>query len=124
METLADLGLAFTVDSKHEYIATTDSGLTINLMDTTRTLRSAVCKSCPIYCQEGLFTTRIATDGTIRSCGDFHNILPYFRSTELGDTALRLLIRELLSSTSQEAVLSDTLAGFCEQHDLRPVRMK
>lgn len=124
METLADLGLAFTVDSKHEYVTTTDSGLIINLMDTTQTLRSAICESCPIYCQEGLFTTRIATDGTIRSCGDFHNRLPYFRSTELGDAALRLSIRELLSSTSQEAVLSDTLAGFCEQYDLQPVRTK
>ena len=48
----------------------------------------------------------------------------YRKKGEVGDTALRLSIRELLSSTSQGAVLSDTLAGFCEQYDLQPVRMK
>ena len=40
------------------------------LKETRLTLRDEQCEKCPIYCQEGKFTTRIATDGNITMCPD------------------------------------------------------
>ena len=41
------------------------------------TLRDEGCASCPIYCQEGLFTARVSTDGSISPCLDRYAELPY-----------------------------------------------
>ena len=54
------------------------SGLPIILKDSNGlTLRDEACYQCPITCQEGMFTTRVATDGAIRLCYDQKNQLKY-----------------------------------------------
>jgi len=112
----------FKLDDKHEYIATTPGGITINLMDTTRSLRSEECNDCPIFCQEGYFTTRVATDGTIRTCADFHNKLAFIKSTDLSDSGLRSGVENLLAP-SRRAELVDTFAEFCTRYGLEPQRL-
>ena len=49
----------------------------IILKDSQLTKRSKKCERCPLYCQEGIFTVRIASDGTITTCPDYKNELPY-----------------------------------------------
>lgn len=67
----------FTEDVKHEYISHLSSGMTILIKDTNQTMRNEACRDCPIYCQEGYFTVRVATDGTITACPDYESKLPY-----------------------------------------------
>lgn len=71
------LGYIFSMDSKYEFRARTKSGTEIILKDTNLTLRNKRCEYCPIYCQEGFFTIRVATDGTIRTCPDYSNQLSF-----------------------------------------------
>lgn len=49
----------------------------IILKDSKLTKRSKRCQTCPLCCQEGIFTVRIASDGTISTCPDYKNELPY-----------------------------------------------
>jgi molybdenum cofactor biosynthesis enzyme MoaA len=51
--------------------------MNIILKNSKLTKRSQRCESCPLYCQEGIFTVRIASDGTISTCPDYKNELPY-----------------------------------------------
>lgn len=61
----------------------------IILKDSKLTKRSKRCQTCPLYCQEGIFTVRIATDGTISTCPDYKNELPYINGIEaLRDNSL------------------------------------
>lgn len=112
----------FTLDNKSEYLTTTPAGLSINLIDTNKTLRSEVCESCPIYCQEGFFTARVATDGTIRTCSDFSNQLPYVRSTKLDDKTLDVEVSNLLEPQRHTRIQS-TLGKFCTRYGLEPKRL-
>lgn len=120
MEILSDY--EFRLDDKNEYLATTENGLLINLMDTNKTLRSEACEQCPIYCQEGFFTARVATDGTIRTCPDFNNQLPYIKSTELDDENLNIEVYKLLNP-QRNAEIQSTLGKFCIKHGLNPKRL-
>jgi len=70
-------GYNFLMDSKYEFIASTPKGLLITVKDTNLTLRNACYNKCPIYCQEGFYTIRVASDGTIRTCMDYKNELPF-----------------------------------------------
>ena len=67
----------FSIDKKYEYKAKLPSGLKIILKDTNLTLRNNLCLNCPIYCQEGFYTVRVATDGTITACPDYRAELPF-----------------------------------------------
>ena len=67
----------FSMDDKYEFIARLPSGLKIILKDTNLTLRNRQCLGCPIYCQEGFYTVRVATDGTINTCMDYRVKLPF-----------------------------------------------
>ena len=49
----------------------------IILKDSRLTKRAEECKNCKLYCQEGIFTVRIASDGTITMCPDYDNELPF-----------------------------------------------
>lgn len=67
----------FSIDDKYEYSAVLPGGLKIIIKDTNFTLRNKVCDKCPIYCQEGYFTIRVATDGSVTTCPDYWAKLPY-----------------------------------------------
>lgn len=66
----------FSIDKKYEYNTELPSGLKIILKDTNLTLRNNRCANCPIYCQEGFYTARVATDGNITACPDYRSELP------------------------------------------------
>lgn len=66
------------LESDPRYGLRTSYGKTkIILKDSQLTKRSKKCERCPLYCQEGIFTVRIASDGTITTCPDYKNELPY-----------------------------------------------
>ncbi|MBU4209279.1 MAG: radical SAM protein, partial [Proteobacteria bacterium] len=60
----------FSIDNKYEFNTKLSSDLRIILKDTNLTLRNNQCINCPIYCQEGFYTVRVATDGNITACPD------------------------------------------------------
>lgn len=70
------IGYKFVMDNLYEFRTKTANGLEIILKDTNQTFRDKQCDKCPIYCQEGFFTIRVATDGAIRVCLDYKNELP------------------------------------------------
>lgn len=56
-------------DGRHSYNVILPNGLSIGLSDTKGlTRRDDLCDKCPCFCQEGLYTVRVATDGTISDC--------------------------------------------------------
>lgn len=71
------IGCNFHLDKRYGYQARLFSGLRIILKDSSSALRFEQCKNCPVYCQEGLYTVRIATDGTITTCPDRTAKLPF-----------------------------------------------
>lgn len=73
-ETIKDLiqsnyGPLAVYEDRHLYNVELPNGLTIGLSDTKGlTKRDERCDNCPCYCQEGLYTVRVATDGFITDC--------------------------------------------------------
>lgn len=63
-------------DCRYGY-RTSYKNMPIILKDSRLTKRSDRCQKCPLYCQEGIFTVRIASDGTISTCPDYRGELPY-----------------------------------------------
>ena len=56
-------------EDRHSYNVVLPDGLVVGLSDTKGfTRRDQFCEACPDYCQEGLYTIRVATDGTISDC--------------------------------------------------------
>jgi len=105
----------FILDDKYEFQTILPSGLRIILKDTNQTLRNSLCNKCPIYCQEGYFTVRVATDGTISTCPDYNNKLPYIDGPlELKNGVLQQkmgYLARVLISTEME----NTLEAFFEK---------
>jgi cyclic pyranopterin phosphate synthase len=87
----------FSIDSKYEFNTKLLSGLKIILKDTNLTLRNNQCINCPIYCQEGFYTVRVATDGTITTCPDYRAELPFINGPlELENGVLLKKINKLV----------------------------
>lgn len=109
-------GLDFSIDAKYEYSAKLPSGLRVIIKDTNLTLRNDKCLSCPIYCQEGFFTVRVATDGTITACPDYRCELPFIDGEkELAQGTLEEKLN-ILMQDFQTAKLEQTLAGFLRRY--------
>lgn len=54
---------------RHDYNVVLPSSLIVSVVDTKGpTRRDARCKECKQYCQEGIYTAKVATDGTIIDC--------------------------------------------------------
>lgn len=86
-EQLKEFG-AMESDLRYGY-RTSYKKMKIILKDSRLTKRARKCQSCPLYCQEGIFTVRIASDGTITTCPDYKNELPYINGVEaLEDNSL------------------------------------
>lgn len=60
---------------KYGHISVTKDGFQIMATDSRYTIRDEQCKTCPIDCQQGKFTVRIATDGNITMCPDYKSEL-------------------------------------------------
>lgn len=72
------------------------NNMNIIFKDSQRTKRSMRCEKCPLYCQEGIFTVRIGSDGTITTCPDYQGILPYIDGVEaLRENSLTEQLKEI-----------------------------
>lgn len=65
------LGVDFNTPHKYGHAVTLPNGLKVLMKDSHLAIRNETCLNCPIYCQEGLYTVRIATDGNITTCPDY-----------------------------------------------------
>ncbi len=112
-------GYNFLMDSKYEFIANTPKGLLIIVKDTNLTLRNNYCNKCPLYCQEGFYTIRVASDGTIRTCMDYKNKLPFIDGTK--ELERGLLVEKLKKNIQmfETVKLQKTLEKFLKRHKIR-----
>lgn len=91
-------------DNRYGFRVVLPNGLFIVLKDSDgMTLRDDGCAECPMYCQEGLFTARVSTDGSISPCLDRHGVLDYIDSEattddEALDTLTRALFQRLVDA--------------------------
>ena len=109
----------FSMDDKYEYSAVLSSGLKIILKDTNYTLRNKKCDRCPIYCQEGYFTVRVATDGNVTTCPDYWAKLPYIDGLlEIKTGKLYHKINDLMQALTQ-AEKKNTLGEFFRRYDVK-----
>jgi len=117
MEDLVSQGYTFSEGAKYEPITQTESGVKIILKDTDRTLRNEeTCGNCPIYCQEGFYTVRIATDGSIRTCIDYRNQLPSIDSVAALEQGTFQEQLEEMVQIFHHSQLENTLQYFIEQY--------
>ncbi len=112
-------GYNFLMDSKYEFTASTPKGLLIIVKDTNLTLRNAYCNKCPIYCQEGFYTIRVASDGTIRTCMDYKNELPFIDG--LKELERGLLVEKLkkIVQMFETVKLQKTLNKFFKKYKIQ-----
>ena len=114
-----EVGYHFSMDDKYEWRAVKPGGPSIIVKDTNLTLRNLLCDSCPIFCQEGFYTVRVASDGTIRTCIDYQGELPYIDGLlELKRGRLVERLRQVMKML-EEVELRETLVEFFEKHDIR-----
>jgi hypothetical protein len=112
-------GYKFFLDEKYEFETKTKKGIRIIIKETDLTLRTPQCDRCPIYCQEGFYTIRVATDGTIRTCIDYENKLP---SIDAPLELKRGLLIEKLKKIMQifkKAELKNTLEEFFGRYNIK-----
>jgi molybdenum cofactor biosynthesis enzyme MoaA len=114
----------FSIDAKYEHIAKLPSGLRIIIKDTNLTLRNDKCTACPIYCQEGFFTVRVATDGTITACPDYRSELPFIDGEkELKNGSLDEKLG-ILMHDFRTARLDQTLGRFLRRYGINGINEK
>lgn len=91
----------------------------IILKETRLTLRDEQCNNCPIYCQEGKFTTRIATDGNITMCPDCYCEVASLSGRKLlsGETSIDELKK--LYDTVDQAEEADTFDQFVKTYNIK-----
>lgn len=74
-EALVELGVINESRHRYGHSVQLDNGFKVLATDSTYTIRDAECKRCKVFCQQGKFTVRIATDGTITMCPNFNGNL-------------------------------------------------
>jgi len=120
IELLSQEGYKFVMGEKYEPITQTSNGLRIILKDTDQTLRSNLCDNCLIYCQEGFYTMRVGTDGTIRPCIDYKNELPYIDGLEeLKRGTLTDTLKEFMWRSLEAVRLQNTLDDFFRKYKIQ-----
>lgn len=109
----------FILNKKYEYEAKTEKGTLIIVKDTNLTMRSNLCNDCPIYCQEGFYTVRVATDGNINTCIDYEKKLSSINGQlELKNNTLPQTLSELTQSLCS-LKLKETLESFFIKNSLQ-----
>lgn len=69
-------GIKFYSPHRYGYEAKLPSGLRILMKDSELAVRTDQCLDCPVYCQEGMYTVWIGSDGNITTCPDYKAELP------------------------------------------------
>lgn len=120
IELLSKEGYKFVMGEKYEPTTQTSNGLRIIVKDTDQTLRSSFCDNCPLYCQEGFYTVRVGTDGSVRTCIDYKNELPSIDAVEeFKKGTLARTLRKMMKNTLYNAHLQSTLDEFFKRYNLQ-----
>jgi len=69
------LSQKFKKFQRYGHVLTLDDGFKIIFKDSNTSYRNPLCDKCSVYCQEGVYTVRIATDGNITTCPDYEGQL-------------------------------------------------
>lgn len=96
------------------------NGLKIIIKDSDVAIRNKHCINCPIYCQEGVYTVRIATDGNITMCPDFKAQLPYYIDgpLELERGTLTQKIREFIADINSSKKI-DSFQKYTKKNKIK-----
>jgi len=113
-----NLRIDFNELNKYGHSLTLPSGMKIIMKDSNTAVRCENCLDCPVYCQEGIYTVRIATDGNITFCPDFKGELPSINGPfELENGTLKKTIK-LLASKINSAKKIGSFKNYADRHDL------
>lgn len=103
---------------KYGHISIAKDGFQIMATDSKFTIRDEQCKNCPIDCQQGKFTVRVATDGNITMCPDYRSELISFNGLEaLRDNTLESKLKEMLDTLKYVPEV-DKFDEFRKKYDL------
>lgn len=104
--------------NKYGHSAVMENGLKIILKDSNLTLRDEQCENCPLYCQEGKFTVRVATDGNITMCPDYRAELVSINGLEeLKNGKLESKLKKLFDSLNNSNEY-ETIDKLKKKHNL------
>lgn len=104
---------------KYGYQSVNTDDFKIIIKESRLTLRDEQCENCPIYCQEGKFTTRIATDGNITMCPDCYCEVASLSGRELLNGSKGLEELQSLYDSVDKAEEKDTFDEFIKKYDLK-----
>lgn len=106
-------------ENRYGYRVILPNGLFIVLKDSDGlTLRDDGCDDCEMYCQEGLFTARVSTDGSISPCLDRHGKLDYIDAmSTMNDEDLDAQTAQLFQRLV-DAEPTDSFPEFIKRHDV------
>lgn len=103
---------------KYGHISIAEDGFQIIATDSKFTIRDEQCKNCPIDCQQGKFTVRIATDGNITMCPDYRAELISFNGLEaLKNNTLESRLEKMLYTLKNVQEI-DKFDEFRKKYDL------
>lgn len=103
---------------KYGHISIAKDGFQIMATDSKYTIRDEQCKNCPIDCQQGKFTVRIATDGNITMCPDYKSELVSINGIEaLKNNTLETRLREMFETLTTVPEI-DWFDEFRKKYDL------
>lgn len=115
---IKNLNVDFTDFHKYGHALVLPSGLKIIMKDSNVAVRNENCLSCPVYCQEGIYTVRIATDGNITYCPDFNAELPSINGpSELKNGSLSKKIKKLASIITNAKKI-DSFENYSGKHHI------
>lgn len=118
-EALAKLGIIDEHRHRYGHSVKMGNGFTVLATDSKYTIRDLECKKCKVFCQQGKFTVRIATDGSITMCPNFNGKLYSIDGLQcLENGTLKEKIRpmfESLAYTPEE----DVFSVFLNKHSVK-----
>jgi|YNPMSStandDraft_1061717.scaffolds.fasta_scaffold11803_3 molybdenum cofactor biosynthesis enzyme MoaA len=122
-ETMSILSNQFSINSfdhnRYGYEVRLPSGIRVLLKDSNLTLRAEKCFGCPIYCQEGIYTIRVATDGTITTCPDRTGKLSFIDGVEALKNGTLLDEINQLATLFITASQMETLEFFLKKYGIK-----
>lgn len=114
----AQAGIDFSSPHRYGYEATLPSGLRILMKDSKLAVRTKQCLDCPVYCQEGIYTVWIGSDGNITFCPDYRAKLPSIDGpVELKQGTLSTKIKELATMFASARQM-EPLSKFFQVHGI------
>lgn len=113
-----NMNIDFTNFHKYGHALILPNGIKVILKDSDVAVRNENCLKCPIYCQEGIYTVRIATDGNITICPDYEGVLSSIDGPEeLKKGTLSEKIK-MLASIITSAKKIDSFKNYTDKHNV------